>query len=655
MNKITFLLFAYATTLLANPFQSALQNEVSWLKEETYIISASKTKETIKKTPASIYVITDEMIEKMGANNILDVLETVPGIGITQSNIFLKEIEVRGIKDWFSKQVLFMIDGHSLDANLVNGGATWSFDSMSLDNISRIEIIKGPASAIYGANAFTALVNIITKNANEINGAKIKTKFASFNTQEANLLYGKKYNDLSVVFNINIQKSDGDNHFVNQDVNNKSGYTNPYLKQLKTDLKLHYKDFQLNAMYSKREDGQYYGALGAINDETKTKNNYFFTELKHSVNLTKNLDITTRLYTDKYSFDNKWELKEGGNKMINGITNQKNGIESFTAYKLNNSYKMILGAMYEKHKQFDDTTIQNFDPVNFTALGSMTNFSGTQYSFPNISRDMWAGYINNLYDYSENLRFTFGARYDNYDDFDSNLASKIGLSWQINQNNTFKLMYGEGFRAPTFAELYNSNTVLNGNSTLKSERVRSYETSLSTQISQSLETKFTLFNNDYKDLIVQTGKIYTNAGKTNTRGIEFESKYNLNRGSYFMTNYTYQEAKDKLTNKDLPNIANHKGNVILNYRLARNVYTYNHLFIKGTTKRVSGDNRAKVSAFILLNSSIIIKNLYKNFVVKASINNLLNKTAYDPSNDGLTEDDYKRTGRNVALTLTYTF
>lgn len=655
MNKITISFILPISFLFANPFQSTLENEISWLKEETFVISASKVKENINKTPASVYVITDTMISKMNVNNILDVLATVPGIGITQSNISIKEIEVRGIKDWFSKQVLFMIDGHSLDANLINGGATRSFGKLGLDNISRIEIIKGPASSLYGANAFTALINIITKDAKDIDGTIVKTKLASFNTKEANLLHGKKYNDLSVVLNINVQTSDGDKQFVQQDKNSKSGYTNPYLKTLQTNIKLNYKDFSFTTMYLKNEDGQYYGALGALNDETVTKNDYFFSELKHDAKITQNLDITTRLYIDKYTFDNIYELAEDGNKMINGGTNQKNGLESFFSYKFTDNYNIIFGAMYEKHKQFDDTTIQNFDPVTFTALGSMTNYSGTQYSFPNINRKMWAGYINNLYDISENIRLTFGARYDNYDDFASNVSSKAGVSWQINSNNIFKFMYGEGFRAPTFAELYNSNVVVTGNTNLKSEEVRSYETTLSTKVSQSLDTKVTLFNNDYSDLIVKSGNVYNNVGKTNTRGLEFETKYSLNRGSYFMTNYTYQEAKDKLTNEDLPNIAKHKANIFLNYRLTHNIHSFNHIFIKGTTKRASGDNRDGVSAFALLNSSIIIKNLYKDVIVKASVNNVLNSRAYDPSKDGLTQDDYERSGRNISLTLTYNF
>jgi len=655
MNKFAITFFIPFGFLFANPFQSTLENEISWLKEETFVISSSKIKENVDKTPSSIYIITDEMIRTMNANNIMDVLETVPGIGITQSNIFLKEIEVRGIKDWFSKQVLFMIDGHSLDANLINGGATWSFDSLNLDNISRIEIIKGPASSVYGANAFTALINIITKNASEINGTIVKTKIASFNTREANLLHGKKYDDISVLFNINVQKSDGDQQFVNKDVNSQSAYTNPYLKKLSAHLKLSYKDFYLSSMFSKREDGQYYGAIGGLNDETQTKNDYFFTELKHNTNITKNLHLTTRLYTDKYTFNNKWELKEGGNKMINGITNQKNGVESFSSYKINNTYKIIIGAMYEKHKQYNDTTIQNFNPVNFTALPTMTNYSGSQYSFPNISRNMWATYINNLYDFSDDIRLTVGARYDKYDDFGSNVSTKSGLAWQINPKNIFKLMYGEGFRAPTFAELYNSNVVISGNTTLKAEKVHSYETSLSTQVSKSLKTKITLFNNNYKDLIVQSGNIYNNVGKTNTRGLEFETKYSLNRGSYFMANYTYQEAKDKLTDQDLPNIAKNKGNLFLNYRLTQNIHLFNHLFIKGNTQRARGDNRTRVASFALLNSSVIVKNLYKDLEIKASINNVLNKITYDPSNDGLTEDDYKRTGRSLSLELTYKF
>ena len=95
----------------------------------------------------------------MGARNILDILKSVPGLGVSRSNIWVSEIESRGVKSWFSEKVLLMLDGHSINSSLTNGGGTLALDKMNIDNIERIEIIRGPASALYGADAFTALIS----------------------------------------------------------------------------------------------------------------------------------------------------------------------------------------------------------------------------------------------------------------------------------------------------------------------------------------------------------------------------------------------------------------------------------------------------------------------------------------------------------------
>ncbi|MBN2782749.1 MAG: TonB-dependent receptor, partial [Campylobacterales bacterium] len=237
------------TVLLANPFEITLQDEMQWLEEETFIVSASRVRENIKKTSASVNVIDEEMIEVSSAKNISELLNTIPGISVTQGNLFFNEIEVRGIKDYTSKQVLFMIDGHSIDALLLNGGSTAILDKISLDNIKRIEIVKGPASALYGANAFTALINIITKDVADINGVIVNSKIGSHNTKEVNLLYGQKYDELSLVANTNLKETDGNKVYIKQDRANKSALNNPYLKQLTANVKIDYKDFYLKSMY----------------------------------------------------------------------------------------------------------------------------------------------------------------------------------------------------------------------------------------------------------------------------------------------------------------------------------------------------------------------------------------------------------------------
>ncbi len=647
MHRKLAALLIVPSIVLSNPFETTLQDEIQWLEEETFVVSASRVKENIKKTPASITVIDSDMIEKMGANNILEVLATVPGLGVTQSNIYVKEIESRGIKDWFSQQILFMVDGHSLDANLINGGATWSFSDLKLENIKQIEVIKGPASALYGANAFTGLVNIITKKAEDINGSEVKLKIGSYNTKEVNLLYGEKFEDLSITANINIFKSDGNNVYVPS----KNASTDPYKKQLQTNLKLNYKDFYLSSLFNKREDGPHFGPAGGITDESKPKNEYFFIETGLKKDINRKLNINIRGYYDLYKFNNYWELFEESYTTINKITNEKNGIEAIAAYNLNENYTFLIGSMFEKHKQYDSKTIQNYDG-NFNILASMTDMSNTSLSFaPKVDRNMKAVYVNNLYDFTENLRFTFGVRYDKYSDFGSNTAPRGGFSWQLNKNNTLKASYGEGFRAPTFEELYNNSVVISGTSNLKSEKVETYELTYENRYNK-LENSITYFHNFFSDIITNNNQ---NADEYITKGIELESKYDLTRGSFIGMNYTYLEAKDDSTNEDLSDVAKHKGNIFFNYRINKYLNSYNHVFLKGKTKRVLGDIRDDVSGYAVFNTVLKVGKLYKNTEFKLTVNNIFDKKYYDPARSGLIEEDYLNNGRNFTFEVKYSF
>ena len=331
--------------------------------------------------------------------------------------------------------------------------------------------------------------------------------------------------------------------------------------------------------------------------------------------------------------------------MKNSLTNEKNGIESLLTYKVNTKLTSILGATYEKHKQYDVETIVN-----------SVNLSNTSNTFaPNVNRNMWALYTNNIYDLSDNIRLTVGIRHDNYSDFGSNTAPRGGLSWQINNNNILKAIYGEGFRTPTFAESYNASAVIQGNTNLTPEKVKTYELSYENSSIANLNSKITYFNNNFDNLIIQSGTIYINQGETSSEGIEIETKYDLTRGSYLMANYTYQKAKDKINNTDLADIAKHKGNIFFNYKINKFLNINNHIELRGKMKRITGDNRADVAGYALVNVSMQLKNFYKNLELKATINNLFDKEAYDPSRVGFTVDDYEKEGRNFMFELKYVF
>ena len=164
--------------------EAALEEELRYLKAETYVLTPSRIPEKIKKTAATITVITDRQIRQMGARHIMDVLQTVPGIGLYYVWDGSYIIDVRGFGAGFSNNhILFMINGHPLYDNYV-GGAGYFHDTHIIDNIKRIEVVRSPGSALYGANAFLGVINIITKEAEDIDGVELTTRAGSYDTQQ---------------------------------------------------------------------------------------------------------------------------------------------------------------------------------------------------------------------------------------------------------------------------------------------------------------------------------------------------------------------------------------------------------------------------------------------------------------------------------------
>ncbi|TAN67866.1 MAG: TonB-dependent receptor, partial [Methylobacter sp.] len=150
---------------------NTLEQELAYLAAERQVVTtASKIPEHVDKTIASTTVITQDDIAHIGARNLLDVLRLVPGIGITQTNLGIRRIEVRGVSTQLSEKVQMLLNGHPLDHNLQNAGSTWVYDDLPVDTIKRVEVVRGPGSALYGANSFLAVINIITQNAKDLNG-----------------------------------------------------------------------------------------------------------------------------------------------------------------------------------------------------------------------------------------------------------------------------------------------------------------------------------------------------------------------------------------------------------------------------------------------------------------------------------------------------
>jgi len=654
-------------TTSENQSFTALQEEILWLQEETYVSTATKTLESIKKSGATVSVITADDLKNMGARNLNDALKRVPGLGINQFNIGMPAVEVRGVKTDFGEKVLFLINGHPSNTNIVNGGATWVYENFIVDEIKRVEIVRGTGSALYGADAFVATINIITKTADEIDGKIVTLGKGSYDTHKLNIQVGEEIGGMKVAINANLSDTDGFEGFVASDAISNSGKLDSWVRRYDLGFNLEYDHYSLQGKYVDRSAGAYAGVANALNTVTEQKYIQYFLELGYSRELKNDVNLTAKLYLDHFGADNFWQFfpEFPGFPDPDGMLGRtpgkvdRTGLELQTEYALDKNNKFLVGIMLEHQRLYDVGFINNYDPFTGLPTGVYEDVADKWNWNSSHNRDIQALYVQDIWDANDNLRIILGARYDHYNDFGGTFNPRTSLTWEFVKDYNLIVTYGSAFRAPSFGELYNKNNPsVIGNPDVEPEKIETYEVAIAGDITKRMNFRVTGFHNNIRNLIAPTPTATSvnesgNVGKLKVDGVEMELSSRLKDGSTIALNYTYQNPKNKLTGERLANVSRQKINASFSYRHSRYVNAYAGLNHRGELGRSSGDPRNDVSSHTTLDIALNWKSVSDHWDVSASIYNFLDKIYVDASPFGVMDSDYPKPGRNFMLKASY--
>ena len=160
----------------------------------TEVSTVTRQKSTVRKTPAAVTVITAEMIRRSGANNIPDLLRMVPGVQVARIDANKWAISIRGSNNRFANKLLVQVDGRSIYTPLF-GGTFWDVQDLPLENIARIEIVRGPGASVWGANAVNGVINIITKKSSQTQGLYVRGGAGTEERGFTTLQYGGQVGD----------------------------------------------------------------------------------------------------------------------------------------------------------------------------------------------------------------------------------------------------------------------------------------------------------------------------------------------------------------------------------------------------------------------------------------------------------------------------
>ena len=195
--------------------QGALAEETVSATMKPVVVTATKTEHSLGETTADVSVVTREQIEKMPANNVLDVMRTMPGVTVDSARSFYgtstqNKVIIRGMGgDDVNGRVLVLMDGLPV---MTAGNNIFNWDTISLDTVERIEVVRGPASALYGSSAMGGVINIITRKPTE-EGFKttVGTKFGRYNTWQNKLYHTGAIDKFSYAISGSMLKSRGFN------------------------------------------------------------------------------------------------------------------------------------------------------------------------------------------------------------------------------------------------------------------------------------------------------------------------------------------------------------------------------------------------------------------------------------------------------------
>ncbi|WP_263058666.1 TonB-dependent receptor domain-containing protein [Pectobacterium sp. F1-1] len=623
------------TGLLALPALTQAENAA----DEKIVVTATQTKHTTLSAPASVSVITRSELEKMSVNNVSDAVKKLPGININPSSTYGRnEIKIRGMR---ADYTLLLVNGrrvNSREALTSDYANDFDLTSLPVSAIDRIEVIRGPMSSLYGADALGGVVNVILRQPGE-----------------------KATGEIGYNFEAPTEGSGGDHNRLN-------GYVSGPL-------------IDNTLLGSLIIDG---GKRDAWRTELSKNPNTDAREERKNTNL---LGSLTWLIDEQQSLDfDATYVKDDRDVYWNVRNVARRNIQKLDRLGLglthNGSWENVdtrLRYYYENVNLMDNSELKggraDISQDNHTIDGQVSGYlgdhlltGGGEYLLTSLKHSMYLQ--NGGIDVSQgalflqdefklgDLALTFGGRVDQHEVYGTEFSPRAYATYSLTDNWVIKGGVSKAYKAPTLSQSVKGYALAScqgtcfilGNPDLKPETAISYELGTAYE-AERFGAGVTLFDNDIKDMI-QTNSLtrtYENVNKARIQGIETSFWIDLTEDLNWTTNWTIIDAEDRTTRKRLKQTPKNTVNTQLNWQALDNLSTYisyqytgNQYLRDKEVLRTRGFNTVDIGATYTP---------VKNVDLKLGLTNLTNeKRDYVATNN-----DYFLSGRTVYGGVSYKF
>ncbi len=585
---------------------------------EKVIVTATRIETPTAEVGSDVTVITADEIKKSQKTTVEALLRSVGSLDVVSAGGpgSATSIFIRGAK---SEHTLVLIDGVEMNDPIATG-RSFDFANLTVDNIERIEIIKGPQSTLYGSDAMGGVINIITKKGSGSAHVFARGEAGSFNTYRESAGVSGGFSTVNYSLSLSREDTDGISTAAAADNNTeKDGYENTTVAARLGFSPLSYLSLNVTGRYTdSRHDIDNGGGPGMDdpNNTTESKMFYFKTSAE--------LLLFNGLWENTLGFsltDNERENNNGTDPLhpssltLSSFDSRLTKTELQSTLRLGKAGTLTAGVEYEEEEGESKFHSES-------AFGPFTS------NFSNRKARNTGYYVEESLSLARRLFLTAGIRSDNHDRFGSETTYRVTAAYNLDSTGTkFKATFGTGFKAPSLFQLYSQY----GDTRLSPETSTGWDVGVEqTLLEGRVSFGATYFENNFDDLIdfdSATFK-YQNISGADTNGVEFTAAFRPTDSLTIRGGYTYTDTLDRSTGMGLIRRAAHKANVNIGYNYSEKASVSVDMKYVGTREDLDFSTfpatLVRLSPYTVVDLALSYA-VTKNLTVTGRLENLLNQ------------------------------
>ena len=536
--------------------------------EEVIVVTASRTEQRVHDVPAAVTVLTAEDLEEIPAENYGDILRTVPGLNVTQINAREIQVTARAATNSVATSQLVLLDGRTIYLDFL-GFVMWDFLPVNLTEIKQIEVVRGPGSAVWGANAMTGVINLITKRPKEMEGTSVVLGGGELGTIFGSVTHAGARDRLGYKLSASYYKQDPFDRPTGLIPRTKTPYPvfkNEGTRQPKVDLRIDYditdkSNLSLSGGYA-GTDGLVHSGIGPFDIKRGASMKYVKADWTRGA-------LRTSAFANFLDADSTNLLAIGADGQPVSFSFRTNtyNVDVTNTSVMRDRHVLTYGATV-RHNEFD---------LSIAPLGDRRNEYG--------------GFLQDEMLFGK-ARWVVGARWDNIDPIGSVVSPRTAFLYSPVPNQTVRVSFSRAFRAPSVINNDLDTAILNevalpigpfvfatraaGNRGLTEERMDAYELGYVGTLPGRVVLSASVYRNKTKDFIdfypasfysssnpppgwplppqfldapplrnsLPSTFSYRNVGEIINRGVELAVNARPSREWSWFANYSYQADPD---------------------------------------------------------------------------------------------------------------